>query len=100
MNMKKLIVILLFNIGVIHLNGQDFYMYVGGQKHFYEISTTKILVQSDVLDTTEIKKTIHSNNPDKVKKIYTLTDRLAMIDMKNVDKSTTLELLKIGRAHV
>lgn len=94
MNMKKIIYILLLNFGVISANGQDFYMYVNGQKHYYELSTKKLLVKSTLLDTVEIKKSIQVNTTDKIRKIHKLTKELLMIDLSNVDKETTLELLK------
>lgn len=94
MNMKKIIYILLLNFWVISANGQDFYMYVNGQKHYYELSTTKIIVKSTLLDTVEIKKSIQVNTTDKIRKIHKLTKELSMIDLSSVDKETTLELLK------
>lgn len=92
--MKKIIYILLLNFGVISAIGQDFYMYVNGQKHYYELATKKILVKSTLLDTVEIKKSIQVNTTDKIRKIHKLTKELSMIDLSNVDKETTLELLK------
>ena len=44
MNMKRIILSLLFCIVTVYLYGQDLYMYVGGHKHSYQISTSKMLV--------------------------------------------------------
>jgi len=40
--MKKIVFILLLKVGIINTYGQEFYMYVGGQKRVFEISETKI----------------------------------------------------------
>jgi len=48
--MKKFLFCVLFCFTSVYLYGQDFFMYVNGQKRTYEVSATKILVNSDVFD--------------------------------------------------
>ena len=45
--MKKTIFVLWFCFITIFLNGQDFYMYVDGQKRSFEVSATKMLIKSE-----------------------------------------------------
>ena len=88
--MKKFIFILCFAFCIIYLNGQDFYMYVNGQKHFYETSASKILLQSDMLDTTDIKKSISGNSKNTI----CLRQKLTMIELADKNKETISILLK------
>jgi hypothetical protein len=37
------------------MNKQEFFIYVDGQKHIYEVSATRILVKSETLDITGIR---------------------------------------------
>ncbi|MDR2066081.1 MAG: S8 family serine peptidase, partial [Prevotellaceae bacterium] len=90
--MKKLIIILCFGLSVIYVNGQDFYMYVNGTQHFYETSATKMLIQSEMLDTISMKNAIQGSITGQIQRIYQLNDKLAMIDLKDVSKGTILRL--------
>jgi subtilisin family serine protease len=67
-------------------------MYVNGTKHFYEMSATKMLVQSELLDTVSMKNVIQSGITGQIQRIYQLSDKLVMVDMKNVSKGTILNL--------
>jgi len=44
--MKRLIILLGFGLVSAYLYGQDFYKYVNGEKHVFEVSTTKLFVKS------------------------------------------------------
>jgi hypothetical protein len=92
--MKKLILILWVSISAIYVNGQDFSMYVNGQKHFYETSATKMLIQSEIFDTISMKNAIQGSITGQIQKIYQLSDKLAMIDMNDVSAETILNLQK------
>jgi len=56
--MKKIIFTLLFCFGAVYLNGQDFYMYVNGEKRSFEVSTTKMLVKSELLNLEDLKNAV------------------------------------------
>ena len=54
--MKRLMMsLLLFCLGIIFLYGQDFYLYENGQKRFYEVSATKMMVKSETLDVSGVR---------------------------------------------
>jgi len=91
--MKKSILIVLFNFLVVGIWGQNFFMYVDGKKHSYEFSTTKLLVKSNMLNATGIKNVIQLNKMVPVDSIITLDEGLFMVNIKNENKETVLELV-------
>ena len=70
--MKRLIISLLFCLVTVYLSGQDYFMYVGGQKRTFEISETKMFVKSETLSASEIQRTAVGN----IKNVYELHNRL------------------------
>ena len=92
--MKRVIIILLFCLEINFLYGQDFYMYVNGQKRTYEISTTKFLVKSEMSDNTWMRIAVQKTIADSVKNIYYLNNNLMMIDIQNTSKENLMELQK------
>jgi subtilisin family serine protease len=92
--MKKLIVILWVSLIVICVNGQDFYMYVNGTKHFYGTSATKMLIQSEIIDTVSMKNAIQGSITGQIQRIYQLSNKLVMIDMQNVSRTAILNIQK------
>ena len=91
--MKKIILIVLFNFLVVGIWGQNFFMYVDGKKHSYEFSTTKILVKSNMLNAAGIKNIMQANKMNTVESIITLDEGLFLINTKNENKESTLELV-------
>ena len=84
--MKRMMIGLFFCLVTIYLHGQEFYMYVGGQKRSYEVSATKLLVKSETFDVENaVPKTVSKN-------VYNLPNRLTMVDMENVSKENLMEL--------
>ncbi|MCL2098747.1 MAG: S8 family serine peptidase, partial [Bacteroidales bacterium] len=92
MNIKRLIINLLFCFVIIYLNGQDFYMYVNGHKRTFDVSVTKILVKSEVLDTSAIKNAMQQLVAGNVKSIYDLNNQIFMVFVQNFDKESIMEL--------
>jgi subtilisin family serine protease len=90
--MKRIIISSLFYLVTVFLYGQDFYMYVNGQKHSYEISATKMMVSSETLDTIAIKNAIQRSITGNVKRIYDLNGQLFLVDMQNTSKENLKEL--------
>jgi subtilisin family serine protease len=91
--MKKLIIYLLFALGA-NLYGQDFYMYVNGEKCTYDVSATKMLIKSETLDTAGIKNAMQKTIAGNPKNIYKLNDQLTMVDMQTESKVNLMELQK------
>ena len=62
--MKRLVIILLFSVGTVCLYGQEFSIYVNGQKRIFEISTTKMFVKSDTLNAAQVKSEMQKKSAD------------------------------------
>ena len=93
--MKRVIISLLFCLVTVYLYGQDFYMYVYGQKRTFEISATKMLVKSETLDAVSIKNVMQQTSADNlIRNVYDLNNRLFMVDMQNASKESLMELQK------
>ena len=92
--MKKVIISLLLSLVAIYLYGQDFYMYVDGEKRTFEVSATKMLVKSETLDATSIKNSMQQTIAGNVKNVYDLNNRLVMVDIQNESRTNLLELQK------
>jgi len=80
--MKRLIISLLFCLVTVYLSGQDYFMYVGGQKRTFEISETKMFVKSETLNASEMQRAGGEN----VRNVYELHNRLFMLDMQNASR--------------
>ena len=60
--MKKLVILVGFNLAAAYLYGQDFYMYIDGQKQTYAISNTKMLIKLETLDTANTNLSYNTFN--------------------------------------
>ena len=90
--MKRVIISLLFCLVTIYLYGQDFYMYVDGQKRTFEVSATKMIVKTETLDVESIKNAMQHTVTGNVKDVYNLNNRLFMVDVQNSGKERLIEL--------
>ena len=91
--MRRLVFLLGFSLVSVYLYGQDYYMYVNGQKRTFAISTTKLFVKSETLDTASLRSTLQKVNTDKVKNLY-IGSQLSRVDLQNASKETVCNLLK------
>jgi hypothetical protein len=92
--MKKSLFILWISLGITYLHGQEFYMYVNGQKRTFEVSATKMLVKSDTLTTSGIKSEMQNMHAGSVRSSSNLGNRLTIMDMQNTSKKNLLALHK------
>jgi hypothetical protein len=70
-------------------------MYVNGQKHFYEISPNKMLVQFDEkVDVNNIKSAIMKESSIQTVEVAELNKGLTFVNIPNVSKIKTEDLVK------
>ena len=65
--MKKLLIILVLSL-VVNLYGQDYYMYVNGEKHTFGVSETKLMIKIRNVRYYKYKK-CHTKNSFRQHKI-------------------------------
>ena len=87
--MNRIVFALLFCFAATCLFGQEFYMYVGGQKRIFNVSETKKLIKMDLRDTEGIKDVMQQQiNTRNLGSIYDLNSRgLFMVDMQSTASS-------------
>jgi hypothetical protein len=61
-------------------------MYSQGQKVCYEVSTTRILIKSGTLNTTDIENALKNPVAGSLKNVYDLGDGLFLIEMQHTGK--------------
>jgi len=71
-------------------DGQNYFMYYGGEKMFFEVSATKMVVMSESFDTTVIKKILAC----KLRIIMILHPRQFLIEIESESKAELLCLQK------
>ena len=93
--MKKLVYILILNCCMLlSVYGQDFYMYVNGQKQYYEISSTQLLIRTTFTDTMAVKSFVQDKTFGEIRKSEILKEGLVMLELQKEDSKSTLELLR------
>ena len=96
MNMKKIIVFMLLFSSLAIVYAQDFFMYVGGEKRYFEISPNKMLVQ--FVENTEIsavKNIMGQNRSFQVSDISKTDYReWHLVGFLDMDKTKIMELLQ------
>jgi hypothetical protein len=94
--MKKIFVFCLMCIGSPIIYAQDYFMYVGGEKHYFEISPNKIIVQFEEKATTiSIKNAVQKNIPFQLSNISETNYKgLNLISFSNTDKRKVIELTR------
>ena len=91
--MKRVIISLMFCFVTVYLFGQDFYMYVRGQKRYFEISESKMLVKSETLDASDIQSAMRQSEAlVDVKNVYELHNHLSMVDVQVTSRANLVEL--------
>jgi subtilisin family serine protease len=88
----KIIISWLFCLVTVFTYGQDFNMYVSGKKVNYKVSATKMLIKTEKMNATSIKKALTNTVAGSPKKIDSLFDGVFMVEMKNTGKGNMLEL--------
>jgi hypothetical protein len=95
--MKKFILFcLIFSSSLAIVYAQDYFMYIGGEKNYFEISPNKILVQfEEKADTNAIKSIIQRNTSFRLSEI-SKTDYKGfhLINFFDTDKTKIIELMK------
>ena len=96
--MKKIFLFLLFLGSFSLVHAQDYFMYVKGEKHHFEVSPNKILVQFSEdtdTDTSTIKNIIEENSPFQLTNVSkTDNKRLKLVSFYGTDKAKTIGLVK------
>jgi len=92
--MKKIIISLGFSLGIVCFYGQDYYMYVGGQKRVFEISETKMFVKSDTLNAAKVRNEFQKNSTSNLKNTYDRAMQLTMVEMQNTSRKSMSDLQK------
>lgn len=96
--MKKIKISILLCLIVVCTYGQDFCMYVSEEKICIEISKTKFILKSEVLDTIDIKNAVQITDIGNLKYIKDLDEGLFFIEMQNTNENNLIELRKILNA--
>lgn len=91
--MKK-ITILTFCFATIFAYGQDFYMYVNGQKRVFDVSTTKMIVKSETLNAADIRNVLQGTTSGNVKNVYELHNQFSLIDMQSMSRDNFMDIKK------
>jgi hypothetical protein len=93
--MKKMIISLLFCFVTVYLSGQDFCMYVRGQKICHEFSVSKMVVKSEILDIAGIGNVLQNTVAGNLEEITDLLfDGLFYVEMQNVNMENMQELIR------
>jgi subtilisin family serine protease len=92
--MNRIISLLIFSLVITGLYGQDYHMYIGGKKIFYDVSSTKMLLKVENVDTVGIKFALQKESSLQTNSIKILSSGILLIDLKDVDKTKTLDLVK------
>ncbi|MDR0349802.1 MAG: S8 family serine peptidase [Tannerella sp.] len=97
--MKKIIISGLFCLATVYTFGQDFNIYVKNKKVSYKVSTTKMLVKPEKMDSTGIKNALTKNTvAGRLKKIDYLHNGIFLVEMENARKENMLELQRQWRS--
>jgi len=95
MKTKNLIIIGILFFASVSLYGQNFFMYVDGEKRFYNVSPNKLLVQhfDRSLDSVEIRNSLQriSVEPRRVARVYS---EFMLIEMENEPKERIVTLVE------
>lgn len=89
-----ILVSILFLMGN-NLYGQDYYMYINGNKHYYKVSPDKILVHyaENIHDSTEIKNSLQKLSV-KSMKINNIYHEFALVDFGNISKEKIINMVE------
>jgi subtilisin family serine protease len=90
--MKKVIISTLLSFIAVYLSGQDFSMYLKGNKISYELSTKKMLIRSDKLDERSIKNALQNTVAGSLENIERIFDDVFLIEMQNASKENLQKL--------
>jgi hypothetical protein len=92
--MKKLLIYWLFCMIPVFIFGQDVCWYNVNGKVCYEISTTRFLLKSEMLDANDIKSALQHTESGSLKNVYDLEFGWFVVEMQNTNKADMLELRK------
>jgi len=94
--MKKLITFLLMVSSLNIVYAQDYFMYIKGEKRYFEVSPNKILVEfTDDTDTSTIKNIVKENTSFQLSRISrTDNKKMKLLSFQGIDKAQTIGLIK------
>lgn len=92
---KLFFIFLFFNFLGMASFAQDYFIYIGGEKHYFEISPNKILVQfAEDKDVSDIAEIVKENSSFELTDVKKLERNLCLISFDGTNKSNIVTLSK------